>query len=63
MKSNGLSQQSKPEVSKQLNEKGYIVKKKAIVKTNVEGKEYPSTTITIFGLKWRYEEEAEPEEL
>ncbi|MHA1867425.1 MAG: DNA primase family protein [Candidatus Heimdallarchaeaceae archaeon] len=61
LKSNGLNMQSKPEVSKQLTNKAYIIKNKRVMKTNNEGVEYPSTLKVIVGIKWKYEEEAEPE--
>jgi len=61
LKSNGVNPQSKPEVSKQLSERNYLIKNKRIMKTNTEGIEFPSSVKVIFGLKWRFEEESEPE--
>ena len=61
LKGNGLNIQSKPQVSKELTTKGYIIKNKRIMKTNSEGVEFPSTIKMVFGLKWKYEEETEPE--
>jgi len=61
-KSNGFMFMSKPDITKELvNTVKVIVKKKRIIKTNQEGQEYPSSTNAIFGIKWRYEEDAEPE--
>ncbi len=61
LKSNGLNVQSKPEVSKQLSQRNYLIKKKNIIKRHSNGDEYPSSEIAVFGIKWRYEEESEPE--